>query len=221
MYPEFDKDVLCLFVNAIKARTELPIHYSPDLGNRSRHIYIPSENLKDGNQKEVEIIAREASYMDTPLKSKQDLYVYLINSNKEEVEREIKGFRINLSLFLAKRLEDIYSDYCSADQEIKKTVSNIRMNTSFTPFCEQLVSHILNSFRAPVSKTYLNSKSYYRKYLMEFLMNRKTTMTSCLVNFQASFEQNMSRKFDIKVFTDYIFSAATDFAKIEAKRLIN
>jgi hypothetical protein len=215
MYPELDKDVLSLFVNAIKSRTELPVYYAQDLGNKLRHIYLPAEKIRE------EIIDREWSYQDTPLKSKHDLHVYLLNHNKDEVEREIKGFKINLALFIARKMEEVYSGSISVDSEIKKTINNVRMNTSFTPFCEQLAGYILNAYRAPPSKDFTNSKVFYRKYLMEFLLKRKSILASTQPNFQAYFQQNTSRTLDSAAFTNYIFAVVAEFAKLEVKKLIN
>lgn len=216
MYPELDKDVLSIFMTAIKSRTQLPVYYSQDLGNKIRHIYLPSEKIRE------EISDRDWSYQDTPLKSKHDLNIYLLTHNKEEIEREIRGFKLNLSLFLARRMEAVYSgDIQISDLEVKKTISNIRMNTSFTPFCESVVGYILNSFRAPVSSDFASSRIYYRKYLMELLTKRKNVLTSCQPNMTAFLQQNTSRTVDVPVFMSYIFTLVAEFSKLEIQNLIN
>lgn len=216
MYPELDKDVLGIFMAAIKSRTELPVYYSQDLGNKIRHIYLPSEKMRE------EISAREWSYQDTPLKSKHDLNIYILTHNKEEVEREVRGFRLNLALFLARRMEAVYSgDVQITDPEVKKTISNIRMNTSFTPFCESTAGYILNSFRAPPSNGFANSRTYYRKYLMELLTKRKSVLTSCQPNMNALLQQNTSRTVDTDAFVNYVFTLVAEFAKLEIQKLIN
>lgn len=216
MYPEVDKDVLSLFVTSIKSRTTLPVYYSQDLGNKIRHIYLPSEKIRDG------ISDRDWSYQDTPLKSKHDLNIYILTHNKEEVEREVRGFRVNLALFLARRMEAVFSgDSQISDQEVKKTISNIRMNTSFTPFCESLAGFVLNSFRAPASNGFANSRAYYRKYLMELLMKRKDVLTSCQLNIGNLLQQNTSRSVDTPAFVKYIFTLVAEFAKLEISNLIN
>lgn len=216
MYPEVDKDILAVFLNAMKSRTKLPVYYAPDLGNKMRHIYIPSEKMRE------EIADREWSYQDTPLKSKNDLNVYILTHNKEEVEREIRGFKINLALFLARKMEAIYSEELQiSDLDVKKTIKNIRMNTSFTPFCENVASYIMNSFRAPSSKGFINSRSFYRKYLMEFLMKRKATFSACQGNLSGLVNQNVSRTVDNAAFVNYIASAAAEFCKLEITKLIN
>lgn len=221
MYPDVDKDILTLFINAIKSRTELPVYYAIDLGNKIRHMYLPTEKIRD------EINDRDWSYQDSPLKSKNDFDVYILTHNKEEVEREIKGFKLNLSLFLARRMEAIFSGDLALphlgglDQEIKKTISNIRMNTSFTPFCEQLASHIVSAFRAPPSKGFTSSRTYYRKYIMELLSKRKATQTSCQASLATIISQNTSRTVDTGTFVNYIFTLVTEFVKLEATKLIN
>lgn len=216
MYPELDKDVLNIFMSAIKSKTELPVYYAQDLGNKLRHIYIPTEKIRE------EILDREWSYQDTPLKSKNDLNVYTLNQNKDEVEREIKGFRVNLSLFLARRMESIFNgDAQISDPEIKKTINNIRMNTSYTPFCESVSTCILNSFRAPPSVHVMNSKIYYKKYLMDLLTKRKQMAVSAETNLTAFLQQNTSRTVDAPAFVSYIFALVAEFAKNEATKLIN
>jgi hypothetical protein len=216
MYPELDTDVLAIFVNAIKSRTTLPVYYSKDLGNKVRHIYIPAEKIRE------EISDRDWSYQDTPLKSKHDLNIYILTHNKEEIEREIRGFKLNLSLFLARKMEQIYSgDIQVSDPEVKKTISNIRINTSFTPFCEGVVSNTLNFFKTPTSKGFTNSRSYYRKYLMELLVKRKSLQLSSMNAISVLLTQNTSRTVDMTIFTNYIFSLVAEFVKLEIASLIN
>lgn len=215
MYPEIDNDVLAIFVNAIKSRTELPVYYSQNLGNKVRHIYLPTEKIRE------EISDRDWSYQDTPLKSKHDLNIYILTHNKEEVEREIRGFKINLALFLARKMELIYSNDLSVNPEVKKTVSNIRINTSFTPLCEGFVNGLMAAFRAPVSKGFTSSRPYYRKYLMELLAKRKSIQAACVPNTALLLQQNTSRTVDVNAFMDYLFSLVAEFTKIEISNLIN
>lgn len=215
MYPELNKDVLSLFINAIKSKTTLPVYYSADLGNKIRHIYIPSEEMRE------RVIDREWSYQDTPLKSKHDLNISALNINREEVEREIRGFKINLALFLARRMEEIGSGSVSVDPEYKKIISNIKMNISYTPFCEKLSTYILNAYRAPVSTTFTDSRVYYRKYLMEILKTRSNIIASCLPNLQQLLTDNMSRPVDAMKFLQYLFSIVLEFTKSEIKKTIS
>lgn len=215
MYPEIDKDILSLFVSTIKSKTELPVYYAQDLGNKLRHIYIPSEKIRE------EILDREWSYQDTPLKSKHDLNVFILNHNKEEVERNLKAFSVNMSLFLANRMEDVYNLNASVNPEVLKTINNIRMNTPFTTFCTTAVSYVMNGFRAPSSNGFTNSRAYYKKYLMNFLLKRKQIATSCQPNLHTLFTQNTSRTFDSAVLTDYIFLVIAEFVKLEIKKIIN
>jgi hypothetical protein len=215
MYPDLDKDVLSVFINAIKSRTELAVYYTAELGNKIRHIYIPAEEMRD------KIIDREWSYQDTPLKSKHDLNISALNINKEEVEREIRGFKINLALFIARRMEEVASGAKSIDPEFKRIISNIKMNISYTPFCEQLSTFILTAYRAPVSVTYTDSKIYYRKYLMDLLKNRAKILITCLPNLQTLFANNMSRPLDATKFTEYLFSIVIEFTRLEIKKTIS
>jgi hypothetical protein len=208
--------VLSIFVNAIKARTELPVYYSQDLGNKVRHIYLPTEKIRE------EISDRDWSYQDTPLKSKHDLNIYVLTHNKEEIEREIRGFKMNFALFLARKMEQIYSgDIQVSDPEVRKTVNNVRINTSFTPFCEAIVNQIIAVFKAPTSKGFTSSRAYYRKYLMELIARRKSLQTNCAHSITAVIQQSTSRTVDVNAFSTYIFSLLVEFSKNEITNLIN
>jgi hypothetical protein len=215
MYPELDKDVLSLFINAIRSKTTLPVYYTADLGNKTKHFYLPAEEMRE------KIIDREWSYQDTPLKSKHDLNISALNINKEEVEREIRGFNVNLTLFLARRMEEIGSGSISVDPEYKKIISNIKMNISYTPFCEKLSTFILTAYRPPVSSSFTDSKVYYRKYLMEILKTRKRIIAGSLPNLQKLFTDNMSRPVDAAKFAEYLFSIVIEFTKSEIKKTIS
>jgi hypothetical protein len=216
MYPDLDKDILLLFINSIKSRTQLPVYYAIDLGNKIRHMYLPSEKIRD------EISDRDWSYQDSPLKSKNDFDVFILTHNKDEVEREVKGFKLNLALFLARRMEAIFSgDVSVSDPEVKKTIGNIRMNTSFTPFCEALADNILASFRSPNSKGFTNSKTYYRRYIMELLSTRKGLQAACHGNLAGVIGKFTSRTVDTASFVKYIFQLLSEFSKLEVTKLIN
>lgn len=215
MYPDFDRTIMDAFMSTLKEKTTLPIYYSPDLGNKIRHIYLPIEKISS------DILDREKSYQDTPLKSKNDLNVYILNSNKEEVEREVRGFKVNLAIFMARKLEEVYTDYSHANDEIKKSVNNIRMNTSFTPFCDLLTTSIVQAFRAPQSSSFNNSKTYYKRYLMEFLLKRNQTFTSCYASLAQTFAQHTSRTLDVSLFMSHITSITNQFVKSEIRRISN
>ena len=215
MYPELDKDVLSIFVNALQSKTQLPVYYAQDLGNRLRHIYSPNEKIRN------EISNREWSYQDTPLRSKDDLNVFLLNSNKDEVERETRGFKLNFSMFLARDMEDIFVGNKSATDEIKKTINNIKMNTPLTTFCDKVAECILGAFRSPPITGFPNSRSYYRKYLMEMLSKRKQTMATSQMNILAHITENTSRTVNTNAFISYIFSVLSEFTKQEITGLIS
>jgi len=215
MYPDLDKDVLSLFMDAIKAKTNLPVFYAPDLGNRLKHLYLPFEPIRE------KINDRQLSYQDTPLKTKYDFYVYVLNYSKAEVDREIRGFISNFGVFLARHMEDIYNGNRSVDPEIKKIISNIRMNTSFTPICEYIAHSLVSVFRAPNSKYFTSSKEYYRRFIKDFLRNRIGLIASCTTSIRDNLTQYTSRTVDMTLMNKYLSSAISEFIKSEAKRLIN
>lgn len=215
MYPDTDKDILNLFMTTLKAKSSLPVYFSPELGNRLRHIYIPHEKIRE------ELSDRDLSYQDAPLKSKQDINVFLFSNAKEEVEREIRGFNVNLSIFLARKLEHIYSGYLPVNDEVKKIVSNIRMNTQFTTFCDQLIGYLISSFRAPSSLSFTSSKLYYKRYLREMLIKRKQMFASAQKSLAEYIAANTSRQINTSVFVDFVMGVLVEFTKLEARKMVS
>jgi hypothetical protein len=215
MYPDPpEKEILVAFTNAIKSRVKIPVHYAPDLGNRLKHIYLPHEEIREG------VSDRYWSYQDSPIKSKQDIDAYILNFGKDEIDREIKAFRANLALYLARNVEMVFTEETTEHPEVRKTINNIRMNTLFTPFCDQIVSYVLSSFKAPVKNHYNSSKAYYRKYLMDMLAQRKTIFAASKTSIVQYTKTNTSRVFDGDIFTSYINKLITEFVKNEVKKLI-
>jgi hypothetical protein len=216
MYPEYDKEVCTIFTKSLQSRTKLPVYYAPELGNKIRHIYSPPEKIRD------QISNRDWSYQDTPLKSRHDLNVfYFLNNNKEEIERNVKSFRVGLPLFFAKKMEDIYDGNLIVDDEIQKTIKNIRMNTPFTPLCENIVLHMLTNIPQTDSKGFTDSKSYYRRYLMDLMMNRRKAFPRVLANVKAIVSANTSRTVNMETFTEFLYSTMTEFIKLELAKVIN
>lgn len=213
MYPEFDKDILSVFIDAISKRTSLSVHYSPDLGNKTRHMYLPNEAIRNSIQE------KEWSYQDTPLKSKNDLNTFYLSHNEDEIRKEIKGLPINLAIFLARNFEDIFTGNIIVEQAIKKAVYNIRMNTAFMSFTELVASYAINSFRSPSTLGIMSSKVYYKKFLIDFIKNRKTTQGYAVGNINTAIATYSSRTVDNKVFIDYIFGLIIKFCKSEAANL--
>jgi hypothetical protein len=215
MYPDLDKDILKQFMDSIHNRTGFPVYYAPDPNSKLKHIYMPSEALNE------DITGREMSYQDTPLKSKHDLYAIMLNFNRDEVERELKGFNVNLSIYMARKFEDIYGGGVNVVPEVKKIINNIRVNTSFTPLCDKIVATIVASHPRPQSSDFSHSRTYYRKYLMDLLSNRKSLMANCQANLNNIVSQNTSRTIESNSFVEYIFSILIEFTKNEIRRCVN
>jgi hypothetical protein len=218
MYPEPDKDILSVFVDTLSKRTSLNVYYGPELGNKTRHMYLPNEEIRN------QIQEKEWSYQDTPLKSKNDLNTFYLSHNEEEIRKEIRGVNINLALYLARKLEDIYTGNIIVDQPIKKAVYNVRMNTAFMPFTEAVANYVINAFKAPLTTGIMSSKVYYRKFLLDFIKQRKTTQSHAVASINNAITQHSSRQFtgdECKVFVDYLFSLIIRFCKEEAAGLFN
>lgn len=214
MYPENDKDVIAFFIKSISQRTQLPVYYAPEIGNKTKHIYLPSEKTRE------KISDRDWSYQDTPLKTKNDMNIYVLASSKEELEREIKGFAINLPLFLARRMEAIHNESILTSEEIKKTIANIRMNTSFAVFSTQIASWVLSAFKFD-NKGHLDSKRFYREYLLNFLRNRTSIRHNSETNILSVIQQNTSRTIDKNIVIDFIFTSMIEFVKSEVRKVGN
>jgi len=216
MYPEYDREVCGIFTKILQSKTKLPVYYAPELGNKIKHIYSPSEKVRN------EVSNRELSYQDTPLKSKEDINVYyLLTHSKEEIERDVRGFRANLPLFFSKKMEDVYNGNSIVNDEIKKTIKNIMMNVALTPFCDAISLHMMSVFPATSSKNYKDSKSYYRKYLMDILINRKKVFTRAVSVLTPQVQAHASRTVNMEVFTEYLYSLMIEFIKLEMKKVIN
>lgn len=216
MYPDLDKDVLNIFVKSIKTRSELPVYYAQELGNKSRHMYLPTEKIRE------DVLDRDWSYQDSPLKSKNDFNLFILTHNKEEIEREINGFKINLGLFIARQMEDIHSgEKSNVEIEIKKMISNIRNNIPFSLFCDSIVNYIMPGFRAPTSNGFTSSRKYYKEYVRNFLFQRKGIINAANPNIDNLLKTNSSRTVDLQLFLTYIQKLITEFSKQEIKSLIN
>ena len=217
MYPEFDKDILDIFMKALRSKTKLEVLYAPELqsSNKLRHIYIPSEKIRD------DIQHREMSYQDTVLRSKDDMNIAFLNIQKEEVERDTKVLIAKLELYLANCLSDIYDGVISVDPEIKKVVRNIRMVVSYSAFSAGLVKAIISNFRMPKSNGIYDNRTYYKKYLREFIMHRKETYVRCKSYIADSAAQFSSTSSNFELLASFVFSLVVKFVKQEIAKGVN
>jgi hypothetical protein len=214
MYPELDKHIAAAFVESIQKRTNLPVHLAHELGNKLRHFYLPSEKIRD------QISDREWSYQDNPIKSKNELNVYTLFNNKESIEQELDGFSIKLQLFLSRKMEDDLASI-GTNIEIKKTLSILKMHAAFSAISKLLTQSIIEAFKAPNNMLFTNGKSYYRKYLIEFLMKRKSIFSLAEGSISQVIQSNSSRSVDMKAFIGYISKISAEFVKHEAISLSN
>ena len=215
MYPEPDKDVLKLFIDTVKAKTDLPVYYSPEIGSKSKHMYIPSEEIS------TKLSDRNRSYQDTPLKSSQDLKCQIFSHHKEEIEKDIKAFEVNLALYLSRELEDEYNSSGHSNPELYKIISNIRMNSSFSPLCASVVRNIIAAFKTPSSASFATSKDYYRKYLMDFFVSRNKVIGSVKRSLPGVYANFMSREIETEALTKFFSIKMTAFIKKEVSKLIS
>ena len=217
MYPEYDKDILEIFMNILKSKTKLEVLYAPDLAksNKLRHIYTPSEKIRE------EILHREASYQDTVLRTKDDMNIAFLNIQKEEVERDTKALVSNLELYLANCLSDIHDGVMTVDPEIRKIVRNVRMVLSYSAFSAALVKSILSHFKTPKSNGIYDNKTYYKRYLREFIMRRKETYTISKGSIIATVTQFSSTDSNFELLSSFVFSIVIKFFKLEIAQGVN
>jgi hypothetical protein len=217
MYPEYDKDILEIFMRILKSKTKLEVLYAPELAksNKLRHIYTPSEKIRE------DILHREASYQDTVLRSKDDMNVAFLNIQKEEVERDTKVLVAKLELYMANCLSDIYDGVMSVDPEIKKIVRNIRMVVSYSAFSAGLIKTIIANFRMPKSNGIYDNKTYYKKYLREFIIHRKETFANSKSYIAENASQFSSTSSNFELLASFVFSIVVKFVKQEIRKGVN
>ncbi len=219
IYPktyEDDAEALKIFTDALQKRTSLPIYYSFKLGNKAKHFYIPFEKVRE------EIPARDWSYQDTPLKTDIDFQLHILASaTKEDVSRYINCFRAKLIAYLGEYFRDVIMGAKITEPEVKRTVSNIRLNHSIDKFNEQIVYHIFHNFIYDIPKTLTNPKDCYRKYLMDFALKLKNIRVAQQTAINIEVDKATSRTVNHKEFTDFIFGLVAGFTKQELKNLVN
>jgi hypothetical protein len=212
MYPEFNKNILKSFIDALKSRTSLPVYYSPDLGNKMKHMYLPNEKIRE------DISDRDWSYQDTPLITKNELNAFLYHNNKEELNREINGFKINFDSFLSRKMQDIYHKNIIVNDELRKIIVGIKLHTSFADVSLKITKIIMQYIEK--SEIY-NSQLFYKKYLLNLLRDKKTVFNSSKEEINETMEHYISKPTDCDVFINFLKTSLSDFVKSEIIKLIN
>lgn len=212
MYPEPDKMISAMFVESLQKRTKLPVYHAQELGNKLRSFYLPTEKIRD------QISTREWSYQDNPLKSKHEFNTYTLFNSRESIDQEVSGFSVKLQLFLTRKMEDDLTSPGVAP-EIRKTLSNLKINSGIGSVSKLFAPHIVRFFRAPNPRSFTNGKTYYRKYLFEFLTKRKTIFANAKPDLVSVVKTHVSNDFDESGFVNYLSKITAEFVKVEARNL--
>lgn len=210
MYPAEDEEILKVFTDTLSKKSGLEVHYGPKLGNKTRHLYIPNEKLS------AQILRREWTYQDTALRTKYELDAYVLTNSQTETDKLAARIQSNLTFYLTSKFEDIDNgDVAKASPELRKTISNFALATTYASVAEGIVQNLFSSFRKPNITEYHNTRSFNKAYLRACMQQRKE-----LVSFNANRINNLlqsfcSRKFDNEVFCASISDMIAEFAKQE------
>jgi hypothetical protein len=199
---EVDEETLQVFIKALSSKTSLPVHFAPSLGQKVRHFYVPFEQIR------TEVAERDWTYQDTPLKTNLDFQLHVLSSaSNEDVMRYINGFRSKLVTQMGESFRNILTNRQKVDEEVSRTIANIRLNSSIDKFHEQIVKLVFDNARVNTPKTITDPKDHYRKYLIQLALNLKNIKQTQYPNLVAHIDQNVSRAVNHQVFCDFIFNS--------------
>lgn len=213
MYPDMDEEVLSAFTSSIKKRSGLDVFYAPELvkSGRIKHLYMPSEDIR------YKISDSEWSYQDAPIKCKDDIDISILNNHKEEVERDIKAFQVNLPLHFALVSDEIADGQRTVPDELKRIIKNLRINTSFASFYDEVCGILFRYYKAPSSHSAASSREYYKQYLRHFFSVKGSTVRSSNAHFNALLLSNTSRVSDLMIFSEFIAKEIGVFVRSQLK----
>lgn len=221
MYPlqqgqDVDEESLRVFLKALTSKTSLPIYYAPHLGTKVKHFYVPYENIRN------EIPERDWTYQDTPLKTDLDFKLHLLSlSSNEDVMRYINCFKNKLIAQMGEHYRRILNNSIRVDNEIARTINNLRLNSPIDKFNEQIVHAIFAGapFQTPANVT--DPQDGYRKYLMKLAIKLKDIRAARQSDINAHIDGAITRHVDHEKFTDYLFNhVVLDCIKQELKSVI-
>lgn len=230
MYPtpqqgaEVDEETLKVFMNAIQSKTSLPVYFAPSLGNKIKHFYVPYEKIRE------EMPERDWTYQDTPLKTNIDFQLHVLASaTTEDVNRYISSFRAKLITQIGEIFRDIINKNIKVEEEVEKTVKNIKLNLAVDRFSDTLVKTIFNAHPYFYAHPYHSNipditdpRNSYRKYLMGLLLALRTIQVARSADISAHIANSTSREVNHKIFGDFLFrKLIADCIKQEVKTISN
>lgn len=205
MYPlqqgqDVDEETLRIFKKALESKTSLPVHFAPSLGSKVKHFYVPFEKIRE------EVPERDWTYQDTPLKTNLDFQLHVIaSSSNEDINRYINLFRVKLVTQMGEYFRSILNNSRKVDEEIARTVSNIRLNASIDKFNESIVKMIFDRVAINAPKNSGEPREYYRKYLIQMLVSLRSIKEYQMGLLIGQIDQVTSRKVNHEAFVEFLF----------------
>lgn len=206
MYPlqqgqDVDEETLKVFMTALKSKTSLPVHFAPHLGSKVRHFYVPFEKIRE------EVPERDWTYQDTPLKTNLDFQLHVLTSAaNEDVSRYITLFKTKLVTQMGECFRNVLSNNMQVDEEITRTISNIRLNHSIDKFNEQITKFIFDRHVFTTPKSFTDPRDCYRKYLMALAFSLKNIRAQQDAHLIMHIDAATSRPVNHKSFCDFLFN---------------
>jgi hypothetical protein len=205
MYPlqqgqDVDEETLRIFKNTLEAKTSLPVYFAPTLGSKIKHFYVPFEKIRE------DIPERDWTYQDTPIKTNLDFQLHVIASaSNEDFNRYVTCFKVKLVTAMGEYFRSVLNNNRKVDEETARTITNIRLNGSIDRFNDSIVKLIFDRISVNVTKNVSDPRDYYRKYLIQMLLNLKSVKEYQMPNLTAQIDQVTSRTVNHKDFCDFLF----------------
>lgn len=209
MYPNKNIEAFRAFQDALHKRSNLPVYYGPELSLKTRNIYIPNDDL---NKK---IDYREKSYQDTPLRTKNELDIFVLENNRIESSKAVQRIQNQLIGYIACELEDAVHQHTNAPEDVKKLARIISLIGSYSSSAEEISRHIFMFVMPPSINECCSVKTFNKKCLKQIFRNRK----SILINAKPSIVSYIANNFNLKInnidFEKYLLDLLTKFLKKE------
>ena len=209
MYPADDEEITKTFMETLKEKSKLPVHYGPKLANKVRHIYLPNEKILN------QITHREKSYQDTPLRNKFEFDAHLLTHNQSEIEKCAQRIQSNLSLFISSKFEDIQFNHTIADSEMKGIVNNFALSGPFSTVSDALVLALFACFVPPKTTEHYSTRLYNREYLSACLAKRKDMTFHSKSRIDMVLKNHCTREYNIDIFSKFLLEMICLFVKRE------
>jgi hypothetical protein len=183
----------------LQSKTKVKVQYAADISpNRIKHMYTPYEKLRN------ELSGRNLSYHDIALKTEQDFNLFLLTNNKEQIDRDIKSLKFQLSLNISRGFERDYTNKDSIAPECYAILHNMRITGGFTQVADGIANSIVDGFQGPTVDYSISSKDFYSKYIKEFISSIKEIISNNRDTISVWCSRSMSRTLNLDIFQGYL-----------------